>query len=140
MEKYDVVGANYDPAHGSYIIMADRSPLMSNDLAMRELGYASPSPFTSWVREERVPELMGKIGLRTYFDMKRADGTVRGSLRLLKTPIMAARWFVEPDWVAPGNLARTAGPPTSTWTRFNGFAGVPATSPARFAKNFLDRN
>jgi len=29
--------------------------------------------------------------------MKRADGTVRGALRVLKTPIMAARWFVEPD-------------------------------------------
>jgi hypothetical protein len=28
--------------------------------------------------------------------MKRADGTVRGALRLLKTPIQAGRWFIEP--------------------------------------------
>jgi len=97
LEKYDVVSVNHDPVNGSYVIMADRTPLMNNDFSMRELGYASPSPFTSWVREERVPELMGKLGLRTYYDMKRADGTVRGALRLLKTPIMAARWFVEPE-------------------------------------------
>src|SRR5712691_131068 len=97
MSMYEVIGAHHDPAHGSYIVMADRSPAVPDDLAMRELGYASPSPWTSWTRQERVPELMGNIGLRTYFDMKRADGTIRGALRLLKTPIMAARWFVEPE-------------------------------------------
>ncbi len=67
LEKYDVVSVNHDPVNGSYVIMADRTPLMNNDFSMRELGYASPSPFTSWVREERVPELMGKLGLRTYY-------------------------------------------------------------------------
>lgn len=93
--KYDVVGAQHDPAHGSYVILADRSARMQPGAIGREVGYASPSPWTSWTREERVPELMDKRGLRTYYDMKRADGTVRGALRLLKTPVMSARWFIE---------------------------------------------
>lgn len=107
LQKYAVVDAVNDPVNGSYIIMADRNPAMSGDIAIAELGYASPSPWTSWTRAERVPELMDKIGLRTYYDMKRADGTVRGGLRLIKTPILAARWFVEPasDSTVDKNIA-----------------------------------
>lgn len=108
MSKYDVISANYDPSHGSYVIMADRDPRISTGSAIQELGYASPSPWTAWIRDERVSELMDKRGLRTYFDMKRADGTVRGALRLLKTPIQAARWFVQPasDSVNDKNIAK----------------------------------
>jgi hypothetical protein len=94
--NYAIVGANHDPVHGSYVILADQSQNVEPGLATMELGYSSPSPWTAWTREERVPELRDKIGLRTFFDMKRADATVRGALRLLKTPIQAARWFVEP--------------------------------------------
>jgi len=96
MEKFDVVSANHDPVHGSYVIMVDKSKNLAPGFATAELGYASPSPFTAWMREERVPELRDKLGLRVFYDMKRADGTVRGALRLLKTPIQAARWFIEP--------------------------------------------
>lgn len=96
MEGRDVLGARYDPVHGSYIVLAERDPKLSTDTAFREMGYSSPSPWTSWTRAERVPELRDQIGIRTYYDMKRADGTVRGALRLVKTPVMAARWFVEP--------------------------------------------
>jgi hypothetical protein len=95
MERYDLIGANYDPVHGSYVIMAERDPKMSATTAFQEMGYASPSPFTAWTREERLPELREKLGIRKYYDMKRADGTVRGALRLLKTPVMGARWFVQ---------------------------------------------
>lgn len=96
LQKYDLVETVYDPVHGSYMIMAERDPKITTDLAMREIGYASPSPFTAWTRQERVGELRDKQGIRTYYDMKRADGTIRGGLRLLKTPVMAARWFIEP--------------------------------------------
>lgn len=93
---YQIVGANHDPANGSYVLLADQTQNIDADFATSELGYSSPSPWTAWTREERVPELRDKAGLRTYYDMKRADSTVRGALRLLKTPIQAARWFVEP--------------------------------------------
>lgn len=96
MAKYHPVSAQFDPVNGSFIVMGERDPGLSADVAIAELGYASPSPWTSWTRQERVPELMDRRGLRTYYDMKRSDGTVRGALRLLKTPVLAARWFVEP--------------------------------------------
>ena len=107
LAKYDPVTVHHDPAHGSFMVMAERNPKISVSSATQEVGYASPSPWTAWTRTERVAELRDKIGLRTYYDMKRADGTVRGALRLLKTPIMAARWFVEPasDSVMDKNIA-----------------------------------
>jgi hypothetical protein len=107
MSRWAVVSAKHDPAHGSYVVLADRDPGMTENLAMAEIGYSSPSPWTAWTRDERVPELRDRRGLRTYYDMKRADGTVRGALRLLKTPILAARWYVEPasDSVLDKNIA-----------------------------------
>jgi hypothetical protein len=108
MEKYDTVSAIYDPVHGSYVVMAERDPKLSTNLAFTEMGYASLSPWTSWTRDERVGELRDKQGIRKYYDMKRADGTVRGALRLVKTPVMAARWFVEPasDSAIDKNIAK----------------------------------
>lgn len=97
LNKYELVGATHDPVNGSYIILADRgSPAMDEAFAARELGAAYPSPYTSWTREEWNPKLRDKQGLREYYKMKRLDGTVRGGLRLLKTPIQAGRWFIEP--------------------------------------------
>lgn len=101
LETYELVSANYDPANGSYIVLSDRDPKLSPDTAFKEMGYSSPSPYTSWTRDERVPELRDKSGIRTYYDMKRADGQVRSSLRLFKTPVMAARWFMEPASDSP---------------------------------------
>jgi hypothetical protein len=96
LEKYELIETHYDPVNGSFLVMAERDPKMSVSTSIREFGYTSMSPWTAWTRDERVSELRDKTGIRTYYDMKRADGTVRGALRLVKTPIMAARWFVEP--------------------------------------------
>lgn len=107
-DRYELINTVYDPVHGSYIVMAERDPKITVGQATRELGYSSPSPFTAWTREERVGELRDKLGIRKYYDMKRADGTIRGALRLLKTPVMAARWFVEPasDSTLDHNIAK----------------------------------
>jgi hypothetical protein len=63
---------------------------------MQEIGYTSMSPWTAWTREELIPELRDKQGIRKFYDMKRNDGAIRGALRLVKTPIQAAHWFIEP--------------------------------------------
>jgi len=98
VEKYPVVEAVHDPAHGSYIIVENSPKALSDPtgISYPEMGYASPSPFLSWTRFEQNPKLAGLQGLREYYNMKRSDGTVRGSLRLFKTPVLAAHWFVEP--------------------------------------------
>jgi len=108
MEKYDLVSSVYDPVNGSFVVMAERDPKLKPSTAFAEMGYASLSPFTAWTRDERVGELRDKLGIRKYYDMKRADGTVRGGLRLVKTPVMAARWFIEPasDSALDKNIAK----------------------------------
>jgi hypothetical protein len=99
MDKYDLVGATHDPVNGSFVVLADRQagiPFANMDGGFREMGFTSPSPFTSWTRDEWNPKLRGKLGTREYYKMKRQDGIIRGSLRLLKTPLQAGRWFIEP--------------------------------------------
>lgn len=106
--RYEMVNTVWDPVNGSYIVLAERDPKLSASTAFTEMGYSSLSPFTAWTRDERVGELRDQLGIRKYYDMKRADGTVRGALRLVKTPVMAARWFVEPasDSTIDKNIAK----------------------------------
>lgn len=94
LDTMDVIEARHDPAHGSYVIMAEKTS--SQSVSIRELGYSSPSPWTAWTREEHNSKLRDRQGTLEYYRMKRVDGIIRGSLRLLKTPIQAGRWFVEP--------------------------------------------
>ncbi len=63
---------------------------------LRELGNTGMSAFTGWLYREYNPLMQGASGLRLFNEMRRSDATVRGSLRLMKTPILAARWFIEP--------------------------------------------
>jgi hypothetical protein len=115
-DRYDVVSARVDDkkmGDSAYLVVAERPILLANKpnidtpSALRELGYTSMSPWTSWTRDENVPQLRDKLGTRTYYDMKRNDGTVRGSLRMVKTPIQAAHWFIEPgaDTTIAHNIA-----------------------------------
>lgn len=61
----------------------------------QEVGSSSPSPFTSFTRQEYNPLLMGLSGLQMFDKMRKSDGTVRGSIRAIKTPALSGRWFVE---------------------------------------------
>jgi hypothetical protein len=75
-------------------VIAQRKGLSEVDY--RELGSSAPSPWTSFTRQEYNPALRGLKGLEKYDQMRKSDGTVQGTLRLAKTPVMAARWYVEP--------------------------------------------
>jgi len=102
LATHNVVGANN--SGGSYIVVSERPegsirltvPNIDLGFGMEELGYTSMSPWTAWTRDELIPELRDKLGIRKWYDMKRNDGTVRGTLRQLKTPIQAAHWFMQP--------------------------------------------
>lgn len=65
-------------------------------VSVREIGTSSPSPFTSFTRQEYNPLLQGLKGLEMYDKMRKSDGTVRGTLRSIKTPALSGRWFIEP--------------------------------------------
>jgi hypothetical protein len=102
LARFDIVDAY--PGPNPFIIATDKGSLFDESSvetiprkdAVRELGSSSPSPWTDWLRREHVSDLYGEKGLSTYLKMKRSDGTVRSTLRLFKTPIVGARWYVEP--------------------------------------------
>jgi len=60
---------------------------------LRELGQASLSPF--WNRFEYNNAWRGWNGLKLAHEM-RSDASISGSLDLAKTPVLGARWFIEP--------------------------------------------
>ncbi len=107
-KRYAVVEAVYVPGGESYILMAERGNAVSTDQGFPEMGFIDPSPFTAWTRLEHVPELREKRGLRTFYDMSRSDGAVRAALRIIKTPIQGAEWYIEPasDSVIDQNIAK----------------------------------
>jgi hypothetical protein len=63
---------------------------------LRMIGTTGMSRYGSMFREEYNPTLMGRQGREIYQKMRRSDGQVYGTLRLVKTPILAARWYVAP--------------------------------------------
>lgn len=100
LTEYDVVEVH--PNAGSpFVVVTDKEPGKQLSATvdrpnLSELGSSSPSPFVSFSRKEYNRELVGLQGLQKYDTMRRSDGTVRGTLRLVKTPVNAARWFMEP--------------------------------------------
>jgi len=96
LRQYDVVDVHVDPIEGSYVILADPNPTVFNSgNGFAEMASVDPNPFTAWTRMEHVPELRDKRGLRTFYDMSRNDGAVRGALRIIKTPIQGGEWYIE---------------------------------------------
>jgi hypothetical protein len=63
---------------------------------MSELGTTGTSIWYNVLREEYNPRLRGQAGLKKYDEMRRSDAAVRASLRMMKTPVLAARWFIQP--------------------------------------------
>jgi hypothetical protein len=61
-----------------------------------EIGSTGKTKWGGFGLEEYNYRLAGRQGLQQYNKMRRSDGQVIGLLRLLKTPILAARWYVTP--------------------------------------------
>lgn len=74
------------------LVDADVKDLMIN----AELGRTGMSRWSSFAREEYNPELRDRLGLIKYDRMRRGDGSVRSSLRVMKAPILGATWFMQP--------------------------------------------
>lgn len=94
-EFVDVVDAS-DVGAGTAIIVTERKQLAVRDatnIDLRELGNASPSPFIG--KLEYNSRMRGWAGTKQYIEM-RSDATVAGALDLAKTPVLGARWFIEP--------------------------------------------
>lgn len=89
-----------DPDNG-YVVATQRlahpiADSIDDTPTLRELGASG----TRWRRvlggQEYNSELRGLQGIRTYDRMRRSDGTVAGSLKIAKTPVLEAQWWVDP--------------------------------------------
>ena len=74
----------------------DQTPDKNKRVVTREIGTTGQSVWTGMVREDYNPELRGKQGLLVYDKMRKGDGQVRGVVRVVKIPMLAARWYIEP--------------------------------------------
>lgn len=112
MERFEVVSIVNEDGVEPFMVVSPRqlsdasSNVSAPSVDMRELGSSSPSPFTSWIRAEYNRDLQGLKGLQVFDRMRKSDGTVRGTLRLVKTPPLAARWYMEPAAGGPNNTIR----------------------------------
>jgi hypothetical protein len=102
LDDYNIVDVDEDKR---YMVVAPKQQLIDptvgekfeavSNLQTTELGSAVTA-YGRTGQDDYNPELRSWLGLRKWDEMRRGDGTVRSALRLVKTPIYAARWFVEP--------------------------------------------
>lgn len=84
---------------GIVVTLDDASPVATADPArpdLNELGSTGNSSLGGIARRDYNELLTGSTAIETYDRMRKSDGQVRGTLRLVKTPVLAARWYVEP--------------------------------------------
>ena len=99
--------ANYTPVAitDTAILVSDAGRLLADDYILRgtpnrpdlrEIGTTGQSNFGFMARPDYNSDLQGKQGLLMMDKMRKSDAQVRGTLRLVKTPVLAARWYIEP--------------------------------------------
>jgi hypothetical protein len=93
-QKYDLVEL-VDSSGAAFAIVTEKGGAKLAETDLRELGSTSASPWTSFRRSEYNPALAGLKGYEKFDVMRKSDGTVRGTLRSIKTPALAGRWFIE---------------------------------------------
>lgn len=62
---------------------------------LSELGRTT-TLYANFGRDEYNSEFRGRMGLEKYDKMRRQDSATRSALRILKTPINGATWFIQP--------------------------------------------
>ncbi len=109
-DHYQVVDRVYNAKYGEAVIVTDKGAPIRGYETARNLGHTPAGPITlgqeigaartKWRsllgNEEYNEALAGIQGIEKFDEMRRQDATVRTSLRLAKTPVLAAQWGVEP--------------------------------------------
>lgn len=90
VDIYDIVDVE-----DTHILVADRQKKLAEP-DYREIGATGQTTYGAYPREEYNAALRGKEGTVVYDKMRRSSAKVRQSLRVIKTPVLGARWFVQP--------------------------------------------
>jgi broad specificity phosphatase PhoE len=72
------------------------TPQMTNGMTFGEYGQSGLRAFSGWVREEFVPELVGRQGARTYREMADNSPIVGSMLYAIKATMLKVQWRVIP--------------------------------------------
>lgn len=73
----------------------------------KEIGGSGETLYRRSTHTDYNPELTGRRGIERYREM-RNDATIRSTLKLHKTPVLAARWFVQPASQSPEDQAKAS--------------------------------
>lgn len=71
----------------------------------KEIGGSAETLYRRTTQTDYNPDLVGSRGIDNYRIM-RNDAVVRTTLRVQKTPILAARWFIQPASQEPADVAK----------------------------------
>ena len=74
--------------------------------ATTEVGGSGETLYRRTMHSDYNPELSGRRGIEKYREMKN-DSVVRTTLKLHKTPVLAARWFVQPASQEPEDQVKS---------------------------------
>jgi hypothetical protein len=92
-----------DDASGS--ILATRKLADPPSNPTNEISGSGATAYRRTMNTDYNPQLSGNAAIETYQEMKN-DSVVRSSLRVAKTPILSARWFMEPASQDPEDVYR----------------------------------
>ena len=108
-DSYQIVDRVYNPTYGEAVIVTEKGRKVRGREAARKLAHNGSvttlggeigSARTKWRsmlgNEEYNTALAGVDGIIKFDEMRRQDVGVRTSLRLAKTPVLAAKWGIEP--------------------------------------------
>ncbi len=109
-DHYQIVDRVYNPTYGEAVIVTEKGrrvkgreaarKLTAHPVTATSLGGEIGAARTKWRsllgNEEYNTALAGIDGILKFDEMRRQDVAVRTSLRLAKTPVLAARWGIEP--------------------------------------------
>jgi hypothetical protein len=71
--------------------------VMPKKQAVNEIGQSGTLVFAGFISgEEYNSDLIGNSGLAVWDEMRKSDAGVAGTLKLMKLPIKAAHWYMEP--------------------------------------------
>lgn len=97
MDVQDLVENHRIIQDGGDFLVVERINQFVETPNLSELGNTGMTAYGNMgFRGEYNNDLRGYLGLRTYDRMRRSESQVKMALRLIKTPVYAARWFVNP--------------------------------------------
>jgi hypothetical protein len=89
-----------DPSQYELVTVLESGVLLLQDKVkkpnMTEMGSTGMTKYGSLSRSEYNSALLGSLGRTQYEKMRKSDGQIRAILRLVKTPVLAARWYIAP--------------------------------------------